>query len=171
MKRVSVDKSIAIPQNRKHMVLDLSIVQWVVLGLLIWVIVLTIFLIQSILHYRKLTKNITKKDLKNVLSEILTKVDLNQKDLESLNALLKLAKKNMQTHIQKLGFVRFNPFPQTGGDQSFCLSLLDEKDNGFVLSSLHSRDITRFYAKTIKNGQPEGSRLSDEEKKAIKNAK
>ena len=153
------------------MVLDLYIVQWLVLGLFVWIIILTVFLIRSILHYRKLTKNITKKDLKNVLTEILNKVDLNQKDLGELNDALTKARKNMQSHIQKIGFVRFNPFPQTGGDQSFCLSLLDEKNSGFVISSLHSRDITRFYAKTIKNGQPEGSKLSEEEKKAIKNAK
>jgi len=158
-------------QNRKHMVLDSNIIQWVVLGLLLWIVVLTIFLIRSIVHYKKLTKNITKKDLKTVLTEILNKVDLNQKDLTNLTAALKKARKGMEAHIQKIGFVRFNPFPQTGGDQSFSLSLLDEKDTGFVLSSLHSRDTTRFYAKTIRNGQPEGSKLSEEEKKAIKNAK
>jgi hypothetical protein len=77
----------------------------------------------------------------------------------------------MKSHIQKIGFVRFNPFPQTGGDQSFCLSLLDETDTGFVLSSLHSRDLTRFYAKTIKNGKADGYQLSKEERKAIQNAK
>ena len=153
------------------MVLDSYILQWVVLGLLVWLIILTVLLIRSILHYKKLTKNITKKDLKTVLTEILSKVDINQKDLKTLNESLATAQKKMKSHIQKIGFVRFNPFPQTGGDQSFCLSLLDEKDTGFVLSSLHSRDITRFYAKTIKNGQPEGSKLSEEEKKAIKNAK
>ena len=153
------------------MVLDSNIIQWVVLGLLLWIVVLTIFLIRSIVHYKKLTKNITKKDLKTVLTEILNKVDLNQKDLTNLTAALKKARKGMEAHIQKIGFVRFNPFPQTGGDQSFSLSLLDEKDTGFVLSSLHSRDTTRFYAKTIRNGQTEGSKLSEEEKKAIKNAK
>ena len=153
------------------MVLDSYILQWVVLGLLVWLIILTVLLIRSILHYKKLTKNITKKDLKTVLTEILSKVDINQKDLKTLNESLATAQKKMKSHIQKIGFIRFNPFPQTGGDQSFCLSLLDEKDTGFVLSSLHSRDITRFYAKTIKNGQPEGSKLSEEEKKAIKNAK
>lgn len=160
-----------MPQNRKHMVLDSYILQWLVLSLFVWIIILTFFLTRSILHYRKLTKNITKKDLKSILNEILTKVDLNQKDFKTLNEALVTARKKMKNHIQKIGFIRFNPFPQTGGDQSFSLSLLDEKDSGFVLSSLHSRDTTRFYAKTIKNGQPEGSKLSDEEKKAIKNAK
>ena len=87
--------------------------------------------------------------------------------LASQIALIKAKTKN---HIQKVGFVRFNPFPATGGDQSFALSLLDETDSGFVLSSLHSRDTTRFYAKTVKNGVGVGHELSKEELKAIKNA-
>lgn len=153
------------------MLLDLSILQWVVLALVFWVIILTIFLIQTSRHYRRLTKNITKKDLKSLLSQILNTVQLNEKDLKNLDSALKKARNSMMSHIQKIGFVRFNPFPQTGGDQSFCLALLDEKDNGFVLSSLHSRDTTRFYAKTIKNGKADGYELSKEERKAIKDAK
>jgi len=152
------------------MLLDSSIIQWLVLGLIVWVIALTVLMIQASLHYRRLTKNITKKDLKNVLSELLSRVQLNQKELKELDSTLQKARTSMQSHIQKVGFVRFNPFPQTGGDQSFCLALLDEKDNGFVLSSLHSRDTTRFYAKTVKNGQGHGYQLSKEERKALKNA-
>ena len=145
--------------------------QWIVLGLLIWLVILSVFSIRSIYHYNKLTKNITKKDLKIVLSEILNQTNLNQKELGILIKSLGLVQTKIKSHIQKIGFVRFNPFPQTGGDQSFSLSLLDEKDTGFVLSSLHSRDATRFYAKTIKNGKSDDFKLSNEEKKAIKNAK
>jgi len=123
------------------------------------------------LHYKKLTKNISKKDLKTILNQLVDKADLNQKQIRDLEQALAKFQDKSQKHIQKVGFIRFNPFPQTGGDQSFCLSLLDEKDTGFVLSSLHSRDTTRFYAKTIKNGKPGGYDLSKEEIKAIKNAK
>jgi len=153
------------------LLLDPVIIQWLVIALLVWVIALTVFLVQSSLHYRRLTKNITKKDLKTVLSEILNSVSLNEKELKELSSGLKKARGAMKLHIQKVGFVRFNPFPQTGGDQSFSLCLLDENDTGFVLSSLHSRDTTRFYAKTIKNGKADGYELSKEERKAIKNAK
>jgi len=153
------------------MVLNLIIVQRIVFALIVWVIAITILLIQTMLHYRKLTKNITKKDLKSVLSEILNNVNLNQKQLKELDSAFTKAREDMKTHIQKIGFVRFNPFPQTGGDQSFCLALLDEKDSGFVLSSLHSRDTTRFYAKTIKSGKGDGYDLSKEEGRAVSRAK
>ena len=136
-----------------------------------WVITLTILLAQTTAHYRRLTKNSSKKDLKTILEALLTRADLTQKQVEQLSANLKKLDLASLGFIQKIGFVRFNPFPQTGGDQSFCLAILDAKDNGFVLSSLHSRDLTRFYAKTVKQGKGEGHELSKEERQAVTNAR
>jgi hypothetical protein len=65
--------------------------------------------------------------------------------------------------------VRFNPFEDTGGNQSFALALLDAEGNGWVLSSLHARSGTRVYAKAIREGRADGA-LSDEEAAAIKQA-
>jgi hypothetical protein len=76
----------------------------------------------------------------------------------------------MLNNLQKVGFVRFNPFAATGGDQSFSLALLDRKNNGLVLSSLHSRESTRLYAKTLKRGKSIDYELSKEEQKAIEHA-
>jgi len=136
-----------------------------------WVITLTILLVQNGIHYRRLTKNVSKKDLKTVLEDLLSRADLTQKQVQALVANLKKMDTKSLGFIQKIGFVRFNPFPQTGGDQSFCLALLDAKGNGFVLSSLHSRESTRFYAKTVKEGKSEGHELSKEERQAVNNAK
>ena len=66
--------------------------------------------------------------------------------------------------------MRYNPFKSTGGDQSFVLSVLDGNDNGVVITSLHSRETTRVYAKKVKEGDQEKYELSDEEKKVIKEA-
>ena len=68
--------------------------------------------------------------------------------------------------FQRIGLVRFNPFDDTGGNQSFALVLLDAEDDGLVLSSLHSRTGTRVYAKAIAGGQPEAA-LSEEETEAL----
>ncbi len=84
---------------------------------------------------------------------------------------LNKVEKDGHFHIQKVGLVRFNPFADTGGDQSFTLALLSGKDSGFVISSLHSRDSTRLYAKPIKKGKASGYELSTEEEQAIKRAK
>jgi hypothetical protein len=67
----------------------------------------------------------------------------------------------------KINLTRFNPFDELGGDQSFILSLLNQDNSGVIITSLHNRDITRIYAKAIKNGEGENSVLSKEEKLAI----
>ena len=69
--------------------------------------------------------------------------------------------------IQRVGLVRFNPFEDTGGNQSFALALIDAPGDGFVVSSLHSRTGTRVYAKAISDGRSEGA-LSDEEAEALR---
>ncbi len=69
----------------------------------------------------------------------------------------------------KINVTRFNPFENVGGNQSFILTILDQTDSGVILTSLHNRDLTRIYAKTIKNGQSENNTLSKEEKLAIVN--
>jgi len=69
--------------------------------------------------------------------------------------------------LHKTGMVRFNPFRDIGGDQSFSLSLLDGKNNGLVISSLYSRDGVRVYAKSILDSQSLKYPLTQEEKFAI----
>jgi len=71
--------------------------------------------------------------------------------------------------VQHVGLVRFNPFEDTGGKQSFALALLDGGADGIVLSSLHSRTATRVYVKAILAGRSEAA-LSDEEVAALRDA-
>ena len=71
--------------------------------------------------------------------------------------------------IQKTGIVRFNPFNNMGGNQSFVIALLDDQNTGFVISSLFVEEGNRVYAKAIKQGQSD-HRLSEEEKSAINKA-
>ncbi len=71
--------------------------------------------------------------------------------------------------IQKVGFKRFNPFNDTGGDQSFAIAVLDYGNNGFIVSSLYTREGVRTYAKRIENGVAK-HQLSEEEKMVLQQA-
>ncbi|MDQ7029441.1 MAG: DUF4446 family protein [Ardenticatenia bacterium] len=71
--------------------------------------------------------------------------------------------------VGRVGVVRFNPFQETGGDQSFSIALLDDHGNGVVITSLYTRDGTRIYAKPLEQGQSPYP-LMDEEKEAIARA-
>lgn len=92
------------------------------------------------------------------------------KNLKELGKILEELVDDSKLNIQKIGLVRFNPFAREGGNMSFAMALLDGKQNGIVISSLHSREGTRIYAKDIAAGESK-YHLTDEEKAAISNAK
>ncbi len=68
--------------------------------------------------------------------------------------------------FQKVGLVRYDAFDDTGDKLSFSLTVLDGKNNGFILSSLAGHDTSRIYAKQITNGQCKEA-LSSEEAESI----
>ena len=69
--------------------------------------------------------------------------------------------------IQHIGMVRFNPFDDTGSDQSFAIALLDNQCDGVVISSLHGRANTRVFAKPVAGGAS-SHHLAEEEAQAIR---
>lgn len=69
--------------------------------------------------------------------------------------------------LHKFAMIRFNPFKEVGGDQSFAIALLNGKNNGLVISSLYTREGTRIYAKAIVNKLSEKYPLTEEEKEVI----
>jgi hypothetical protein len=69
-------------------------------------------------------------------------------------------------YLQHVGVIRYNPFHDTGSDQSFAIALADDHGNGVILSSLHGREATRIYAKPLLMWES-GYSLTDEEKQAI----
>jgi hypothetical protein len=99
-----------------------------------------------------------------------------EKDITKLKAakentekeLLEINKK-LKKSIRGLETIRFNPFPDQGSNQSFAIGLLNEENDGVVISSLYSRERMSIFAKPIKAGKSEYE-LSQEEKEAIKKA-
>lgn len=116
--------------------------------------------------FKKRLKNFNKEGVK----EILAQLEKLRGDLEKISKELKELEEKNEFHIQKVGMVRFNPFQEIGGNQSFSLALLDANDNGVVITGLYTREGSRVYGKPIKNGQSEYL-LSEEEKEAIEKAK
>lgn len=70
--------------------------------------------------------------------------------------------------LHKFAMIRFNPFKEVGGDQSFAIAMLNGKNCGLVISSLYTREGTRVYSKAIINGESEKYPLTEEEKQVIK---
>jgi hypothetical protein len=121
-------------------------------------------------HYNKLTGASNGEGLKSLLDNVLKATVENKKDIEKLTEYCDRIDKDGHFHIQKVGLLRFNPFKDTGGDQSFILSLVDKNDTGVIISGLYSRSGLRWYAKKVEKGRGVEHELSDDEKKALKEA-
>lgn len=141
---------------------------WLVL-VSVWLVFLSIIFVWFFLKINSLIKNEDKKGLVKVFEGILKQEKENLKEIGELRAEVKKISEEGINHFQKLGLVRFNPFNETGGDHSFSLSLLDGKNNGLVMTGLHTRERTRLYVKPIKALKSEYE-LSTEEEKAINKA-
>lgn len=138
--------------------------------IILWLIVITIFLWKALAHYNKLVKGLTEKNFKSIIENLLKDAEASKKDINYLKSYCDKLQEEGLLHIQKIGLVRFNPFKDTGGDQSFILSLVDGNDTGVIISGLYARSGTRWYAKRVVKGKSAEHELSEEEKKALKEA-
>ena len=118
---------------------------------------------------RGLTRGEDGGSLEASLGAYLDKVDGVTRGLADVTTRTATLERDGRHAFQRVGLVRYNPFEETGGNQSFALALLDADGNGWVLSSLHARSGTRIYAKTIASGKSEAA-LSTEEADAIRQA-
>ena len=100
------------------------------------------------------------------LKSVLQKEVENSKTIIELGKYLEKLEKDSRSHIQKVGFLRFNPFQELGGDHSFSAALLDNNDTGIIITGLHSRERTRVYVKEIKKGKSQ-IELSKEERRSL----
>jgi len=137
----------------------------------VWLAIITFSLQKIKNNYAFLTKGSSKKTVDEVLRGILGEQHETKKDIAKLSSRCDTIEKNELLHIQKIGLLRFNPFKDTGGDQSFILSLVDAHGTGIIITALYSRSGTRWYAKKVIEGKGAEHELSEEEKKALKMAK
>lgn len=136
----------------------------------IWLIGLTYLLLKTRDHYAKLIKNQKEGNLEQILEKLLSNIKNNDESVQGLKKELENVKKDLPSFIQRVGLVRFNPYKEVGGDQSFSLAILDEAGNGVVISALHSRDATRMYAKPVRDNKQSKYPFSEEESDAVKTA-
>ena len=116
-----------------------------------------------------LTQGADGQSIEGVLSTHLDTVMRVGHDLDEVVARTAILEGAARLHFGRLGLVRFNPFDDTGGNQSFALALLDANADGIVLSSLHSRQATRLYIKSVVAGHCDAA-LSAEETEALRQA-
>lgn len=148
-------------------------IEYVIIGMAAAMLIVIILLIIQICKAGKLKKRLDKfllgKDGKSLEQDIIAlfednkflknSSDSNKKDIRNLY-------KKMESTYQKMGLVKYDAFSQMGGQLSFCLALLNENNNGFILNSVHSTEGCYSYTKEIQNGESSIS-LGKEEEEAL----
>jgi hypothetical protein len=114
-----------------------------------------------------LTRGAEGRSLEAILDAHLDKVFAVARELDELAARSAVLEAGARRAIQRVGLVRYNPFEETGGNQSFALALTDGSGDGLVVSSLHARSGTRVYAKAVVGGRSDAA-LSQEEAEALR---
>ena len=150
--------------------IDIGILISVLGAVILFLIVLNIVNIRSISKLKKkydkfmLGKN--AESLENEITDLFednkfikSSIEKNRKDIHALY-------RKFESSLQKVGIIKYDAFEQIGGKLSFCMALLDENNNGFILNSVYGAEGCYTYTKEIKNGNCETS-LGQEEEKAL----
>jgi len=144
---------------------------YILLGIFgIWNVILTIIFLKLKKNNCELLKGVDGKNLEQILNLHIERVEKAVQQNVKIEKELSEFKEFSKHFLQKVGFKRFNPFQNTGGDQSFAFAILDNDNNGIVISSMHAREGTRVFAKPVKNGKENKYKFSDEEASVVEKA-
>ncbi len=150
-----------------NLAIALAVLAGLVLLLLIGFIVQSVRLGRAVRGYRELVRDTDGGSLHDRLvgnAEQAVRAAERMGEMEVMHAVID---ERTRRSLQHIGLVRFNPFEDTGSDQSFAIALLDDRRDGIVLSSLHGRANTRVFAKPVADGASPHN-LSEEEMRAIR---
>lgn len=150
---------------------------YILAGMLVLIIILFVLLIVVLCKQKKLYRAYDRfmrgKDAESMEETILSCISKTEA-VDEMNKVLRediiSLRKNQKLTFQKMGMVKYNAFREMSGDLSYALALLDQRNNGFVLNSVYSKEGGYSYIKEIKDGESE-ILLSEEEKQALDQAK
>lgn len=152
---------------------DVGVLILVLLLLVIVLLALVIWLMRRVKHveerYRKFMQGAKPRSLESQIQELIKTVsDLQGTALDQGRDIKTLFSRN-ENNFQKMGLVKYDAYSEMGGKLSFCLAMLDEKNNGFLMNSVHSSTGCYSYTKRIRRGKC-NIELSPEEQEALTKA-
>jgi len=140
----------------------------IILGILVIALSYLVFLLNKRITILLRGKN--GKDLEESIKKITEELEDIYGRLHQHSDTLKNHNTRISNSIKKVPTIRFNPFYDSGGNQSFASAFITEEGNGVVISSLYSREKTSVFAKPIKEFSSTFE-LTDEEKDVLEQAK
>lgn len=144
--------------------------QLLVGAVLVWNLILTVLIWKNRNFLKDLFPESGQRDIRKKFEELLQEVTGFKTKLTDLSKKLTVLEADGLKHTQKVKLMRYNPYEDVGGDQSFSVAFLDKNDTGVVLTSLHTRAGTRVFAKPVNSAKALNYEFSKEEEKVVKEA-
>lgn len=146
---------------------------FIILALIILIVILFITIIVAFSSisrlekkYRKLMRGVNNKNLEELVTSYLDNIDIAKSKVEQTEKICENLEEKMKNCIQKISVIRYKAFEDVGSDLSFSIALLDEKNDGVILTGIYSRNESTTYAKPIDSGISRYD-LSEEEKSVL----
>ncbi|WNR44579.1 DUF4446 family protein [Paenibacillus roseipurpureus] len=134
--------------------------------LLVYVIIISIRLSSLRKRYMRMINGASVDNMEQLLLQV--QEGLNEQKAESAKASASIhsMRQMMMKMTSKVGIRRYNAFNDGGSDLSFTIAMLNEEQDGVVVTGIHSREQMYVYAKPVEKGQSSYT-LSPEEREAI----
>ena len=121
--------------------------------------------------YNSFMEGADGKTLEDSILNRFSEIDTLKSETKAMSSDIKKISETLLSAYQKCGIVKYDAFKEMGGKLSFSLCMLDDHNDGIILTSMHSsREGCYTYVKEIIKGQS-FVLLSEEEKQALTEAK
>ena len=128
-----------------------------------------IFLTAMHLRLKRLFRGSDAKSLEGLMQEVVTRMQMLRDSAECHDEYIHALESRLKRQGHGVQLLRFNPFKDVGGTQSFAVAIVNEEGDGVVFSSLYSRERMSVFAKPIKNGTSD-IELTEEERTVVDGA-
>ncbi|RAP74264.1 DUF4446 family protein [Paenibacillus montanisoli] len=146
---------------------------WVTAGLLLVVLILVVrsFVIGSKLKrlrksYKQFMSGAGVEELESVIIDLKQRLAEQEEGQNKLKQSVRSLNDTLKKKKGNIGIHRYNAFAERGSDLSFSIAVIDDAEDGMVLSGIHGRENTFLYAKPVQEGQSKYP-LTPEEIEAI----
>lgn len=121
--------------------------------LFVLVAVAIILLVRIELRLKKLFKGSKAENLEDLMNDVVSHVKSLTETTKDNTSGIKALENRIKKSGRGIKLLRFNPFKDVGGNQSFAVAITNEEGDGVVFSSLYSRERMSVFAKPITAGK------------------
>lgn len=155
-----------IGENTGLIILGMAIV---ILFLLVLMVVLFISLRRLKRKQKKIFRNYDGQNIEKTIIDYMDKIDEVSNKNQELTKKYGEIENKIEKCVQKVGIKRYRAFDNVGSDLSFSLALLDNNNDGIIITSIFGRQESTIYGKPIDMGISRYD-LSNEEKETLRMA-